>query len=42
MYKFYNNFNLGFRQNKHTIHDKFTQLSGVITNANQVILYGVT
>ena len=42
MYKFYNNFNPGFKQIKHTVHDKFTQLSGVITNANEVILYAVT
>lgn len=42
MYKFCNNFNPDFRQNKHTVHDKFTQLSGVITDANQVILCSVT
>lgn len=41
MYKFCNNFNPGFRQNKHTAHDKFTQLSGVITDASPVILYDV-
>lgn len=34
MYKSCNNFNPGFKQIKHTVHDKFTQLSDVITDAN--------
>lgn len=34
MDEFYNNFNSAFKQIKHTVHDQFTQLSGVITDAN--------